>query len=204
MVLGLLPYLPALTLWLLVTLVAFQLVVGRDCPDPRQAMLALLLSPAVLTNSSAGRTDTCRGCCSSGLLFAKRYPYWAGIAFGLLTYKLYRTMVVETLTGALIIAGTVALWGSDPWSLYLAQSAPVQRWLIWTWGGPFTLVAPSAFMAGRLWALPCRDCLCDAARRLLDRNCGLGLGISAGGASVVEGSGGDDCGADCDTLLLQL
>ena len=168
--LGLLSYLPALALWLLITLLAFLLVISRDCLNPKQAMVALALSPAVLVNFTNGQNGFLSGfLLCGGLLAAKRHPIWAGIAFGLLTYKpqlgivvpfvllaggCYRTMVVAALTGGLIVVGTLALWGIDPWLLYLTQSAPVQRGLMETGTGPFTLMAPSAFMAGRLLALP--------------------------------------------------
>jgi hypothetical protein len=168
--LGLLPYIPALVLWLLATLLAFLFVVGRASPEPRQAMIALLLSPAVLTNFAGGQN----GCLSGlllcgGLLALKRHPTLAGIAFGLLTYKpqlglvvpfvllaggYYRTIIVAVLTCALVVGGTILLFGTDPWSLYFTQSAPLQRQLMETGEGPFTFMAPSTFMAGRLWSLP--------------------------------------------------
>jgi hypothetical protein len=168
--LGLLPYIPALVLWLLATLLAFLFVVGRACPDPKQAMIALLLSPAVLTNFAGGQN----GCLSGlllcgGLLALKRHPILAGIAFGLLTYKpqlglvipfvllaggYYRTIAIAGLTCALVGGGTLLLLGADSWSLYFTQSAPLQRQLMETGTGPFTLMAPSTFMAGRLWGLP--------------------------------------------------
>lgn len=168
--LGLLPYLPALALWLLATLFAFLWTVGRAFPHPRYGVPALLLAPAVLTNFANGQNGYLSGfLLCGGLLAVKRHPYLAGIAFGLLTYKPqlgivvpfvllagghYRTVIAAVLTAALVVAGTIACFGVEPWSLYFTQSAPVQRHLMETGEGPFTLMAPSTFMAGRLWQLP--------------------------------------------------
>ena len=168
--LGLLPYLPALALWLLVTLIAFLLAIGRACPNPKSAMLALLLSPAVLTDFAGGQNGLLSGfLLGGGLLAVRRHPYLAGIAFGLLTYKPqlgiivpfvllagghYRAVIAAVLTAAFVVAGTIALFGTEPWSLYFTQSAPVQRQLMEGGSGAFMLMAPSAFMAGRLWDLP--------------------------------------------------
>jgi hypothetical protein len=168
--LGLLPYFSALVLWLAVTLAAFLFAVCRFCPRPADAMIALLLSPAVLTNVAGGQNGYLSGfLLCGGLLAAKRHPYLAGVAFGLLTYKpqlglvvpfvllaggYYRTVGAAIATAATLVAGTIVCCGTEPWSLYLTQSAPLQRRLMEIGTGPFTLMAPSTFMAGRLWALP--------------------------------------------------
>ncbi|HLF76188.1 MAG TPA: glycosyltransferase family 87 protein [Dehalococcoidia bacterium] len=85
--LSLLPYLPALGVWLSATLGALLLALRRHLADPLVFSLSLAF-PGVMQNAVQGQTGFLSGALlASGLLWLDRRPALAGAALGLMTYK---------------------------------------------------------------------------------------------------------------------
>lgn len=134
--LALLPYLPALYLWLALGLAALLLVAWWATRHPFGPVVALLY-PAVASSLFAGQN----GCLSAallggGLLALARRPWLAGLLFGLLSYKPQLGLLLPV---ALIAGGhwrafagaaaatlgfaavSLAVFGTAPWSAFFAN-----------------------------------------------------------------------------------
>jgi Glycosyltransferase family 87 len=134
--LALLPYLPALYLWLALGLAALLLVAWLATRHPLGPVVALLY-PAVASSLFAGQN----GCLSAallggGLLALERRPWLAGLLFGLLSYKpqLGLLLPVALLAGGHwrafagaaaatlgFAAVSLAAFGTAPWSAFFAN-----------------------------------------------------------------------------------
>ena len=134
--LALVPYLPALYLWLAVGLAALLLVAWRAVRHPLGPAIALLF-PAVANSLFAGQN----GCLSAallggGLLALERRPWLAGLLFGLLSYKpqlglllpvaliaggYWRAFIAATVATLAFAAVSLATFGPAPWSAFLDQ-----------------------------------------------------------------------------------
>jgi len=167
--LGLLPYLPALLLWIAVS-VGFYLVAALGRHPDRRDLAALLLSPA---------TIICVFMCQTGLLAAgfmlaglrqiDRRPHLAGLLFGLMAFKPQTTLLLPlalaasgrwrviasaALTAALITAASFLLLDARDWPGYLAYNAPATADLELHGTGPLLYIEPSTMRALMLLGFP--------------------------------------------------
>lgn len=162
--LGLVNYLGAFALWSCVTAALYALLAG----GPRRAPMALLaIAPATLVNLACGQT----GALAAALLFGglrlmAQRPIAAGILFGLLTVKpqfgllLPLVLLVErrwtviaaaTVTALGLMGLSALVFGTDLWDAYLRRNFAVTRGYLESGTGLFMVMAPSPFMAMRLY-----------------------------------------------------
>ncbi len=140
--LALIPYVPALFVWLSASWYAFYRALKLAMPGHGVLLLGLA-APAVLVNAIGGQN----GCWTAALLggglsLLERRPLLAGALFGLQIYKpqlgllipvallagrQWRAIVAASITaGALLILS--ALWfGTDVWADYLRNAGPLRR-----------------------------------------------------------------------------
>ncbi len=139
--LGLLPYIPAYVLWVMLGLAAYVFVAADG--ERRLDHLALLaLAPAVFVNIGFGQTGfVLASLMIAGLLNLDRRPILAGIMFGLLTVKphfgillplmlvltgRWRVIAAAAATGVALLVVTSLVFGLHVWSAYLDVAMPVQ------------------------------------------------------------------------------
>ncbi len=142
---ALLPYGPALMLWLGGTGLLFALA-ARPWLTEGCAPWLLLLTPAALMNIWAGHYGFLIGALFlAGWHWLPNRPGWAGVCFGLMALKPHvavlvpvilllrgdwRTIAAAALTvGSLVMASVVA-FGSDLWAQYLTVTSGVQARMI--------------------------------------------------------------------------
>ncbi len=168
--LGLLPYVPAYLLWLVLgcSLYLFAALRG-DTPLRRfvpLAAAALFLAPSSFVTIASGQNGFFSGALFvGGLLLVRRHPVAAGIMFGLLTFKpqlgllipvalialrQWKPFVSAIATAGLIVAVSFAVDGAETWRLFVVEAIPFQAAYIETSEGFFTWMMPTVFMAGRL------------------------------------------------------
>ena len=131
--LALLPYLPALAVWLVVTLGAYLAVVRRIAPHPLTLWLALAF-PGTFQNFFHGQNGFMSAALmGGGLLLLNRSPLTAGFLLGLLSYKPHLWILVPlalvagrrwrvlmaamTAALAMVLASWLAL-GQQVWIAY--------------------------------------------------------------------------------------
>ncbi len=139
-----LPYFWAYALWSLLGTAAFVIAILGRWPRPTDAPLiaALLIAPALLSNLAFGQIAL-----FATLLFIGAFrllpqrPVLAGVLLGLLTVKpqlgllvplfliaigAWRTIAAATVTTAILVALSLALFGLAPWRLWLSETAAIQ------------------------------------------------------------------------------
>lgn len=139
-----LPYFVALAVWTFGLFAAFAaMTLSRIEPSMRPlALILLALAPATLINAASGQNGLLTACLLvGGILLLDRRPVLAGILFGLLTYKphlglvvpfallalgAWRIIAAATVTAALLIAASVAVFGLDAWRTYFQVTAALQ------------------------------------------------------------------------------
>lgn len=141
--LALLPYMPALAVWVVSTTTLYALTIRRiaaDTPAPAKLVALLALAyPAVFANLTHGHN----GCLTAmllglGLYLLHERPILAGVLFGLAAYKpqyglllpfallvagSWRTAITAALTVALTVAASVALFGTKSWLAFATFSS---------------------------------------------------------------------------------
>ncbi len=162
--LGLFGYLVALVIWSALTLALYAWAAGGPRPGP---VLLLALAPATLVNLATGQT----GALAAALLFGglrllPSRPVAAGFLFGLLTIKpqygllLPLVLLLErrwtatasaVATTAALVGLSAAVFGPQLWDAYLRQNFEVTRSFLEVGTGPLMVMAPSPFMAMRLY-----------------------------------------------------
>jgi len=141
---GLLPYLVAFPLWLMLgTAAFFAVALGRR---PTRAdlwlVVAVALSPILWVNLNFGQLGLLLALLFVGALrLLPSKPVIAGIMIGLLTIKpqlgillplvlvlsgAWRAFAAAVLTALLLIALSLALYGGAPWQAWWSETAPVQ------------------------------------------------------------------------------
>jgi hypothetical protein len=148
--LGLLPYNAALALWLVVTSLAYGLVIRRLLPKRWPAALIVIAFPAFLLNAEHGQN----GALSAALfgmaaLHLDRRPGLAGACLGALCFKpqlallvlpglllalRWRALALAVGTGAAMCAVSWAVFGTAAWigffaDLHLARAALEAGWV---------------------------------------------------------------------------
>ena len=166
--LGLLDFLPAMALFLGLTLTFYVLALAT-LEARWSPMAALLLLPFVVANLVA----TQNGFLTAALLIAglslrHRNPVLAGVLFGILTFKpqlgfllpvllvvegRWRAIASAALTTALLALASLLVFGASSWHGYLAIVAPYQTEVMNTLGGDFPFMMGSAFGAARSYGL---------------------------------------------------
>jgi hypothetical protein len=128
--LSLLPYLASLSVWLVITLVGYLLVLRRICPQP-PIFFWILLFPGIAFNVLVGHNGCLSGTLlGAGLLSLGSSPIIAGILFGLMFYKPQIAILLPlallagrrwkvlgvtaaTVSGTAIVSALILGWG--PW-----------------------------------------------------------------------------------------
>jgi hypothetical protein len=142
---ALIPYVPALFVWLSAGWYAFYRALRAAVPERSQLLLALA-APAVLINAVGGQN----GCWTAALLGGglsqlERRPWLAGGLLGLLIYKPqlgllipvallagrhWRAFAAASLMVAALLALSVLCFGADLWSEYLRNLGPLRQTIL--------------------------------------------------------------------------
>jgi len=157
-------------IWLGLTFAAFAWAVCRQTARPWLCALALLVSPGSIVNIATGQNGYLSGALlAAGLLCLQTRPVLAGLLLGLLSYKpqfglllpfvllaggYFRSFATAAAVTLLLIAGSMMLFGTQPWFDYLRDVMPAQRGFLENGAGLAILTTPSFFIAGRLLGLP--------------------------------------------------
>lgn len=163
---GLVPYLWGFVLWTATTFGAYLAAVLPGRPQKVSLFLALLLAPSTFINMAGGQNGFLTAALIVGALrLMESHPIWSGVLFGLLTVKphlgllvpialiaagAWRTIVSATITAALLVAASIALYGVHPWIAYLRDTSAMQTTVLEYGTGVFTLMMPTPFMAARI------------------------------------------------------
>lgn len=131
--LALLPYVPALGVWLLASWYAFYRALRMA--GPSRVLLLALATPAVFINAIGGQNGAWTAALmGGGLSLLDRRPAVAGILFGLLSYKpqlgllipiallagrRWRAIAAAVATVAVLIVASMLLFGVETWAAYL-------------------------------------------------------------------------------------
>lgn len=166
--LGGLGYFQAYALWCAAGL-GLVAVAGAAFLRDRAETLLLLASPAAATNLVLGQNGYLTAALLLGYaaLVAKR-PLAAGGLAGLLTFKpqlgllipvaalaqkRWRVFAAAIVTASLLAAATTAAFGLESWHAFMDRTLPMQMQMMAAGTGAFQLMAPSAFMGGRILGL---------------------------------------------------
>jgi hypothetical protein len=165
--LGLLPYWLALALWSVATTALYAWAAGWPRPG---TMLLLALAPATLVNIACGQTGALAAALFfGGLRLMHARPLAAGVLFGLLTVKPQLGLLVPivllmerrwlaiasaTATTVALAALSAAVFGPELWEAYFRQNFAMTRSYLEGGTGLFMVMAPSPFMAMRLYGAP--------------------------------------------------
>lgn len=160
-----LPYVPALIVWQLATLVPFAWMMSRLVPR-RETLLLVLAAPVTLVCLTHGHNGFLTALLlGGGLMLLDRKPLVAGLLFGCLIYKpqfalilpplLLATRNWRALGGAIVSAGllvalTLALWGWPVWQAFF-DSLPLTRSVVIEQGATGWHRIMSPFAAVRMW-----------------------------------------------------
>lgn len=159
---ALIPYVPALFVWLAASWYAFYRVL-REAVQSRGAWLFAIATPAVLINAVGGQN----GCWTAallggGLTLIERRPYLAGGLFGLMVYKpqlavlvpvalvagrKWRTVFAAGVTASALIALSVLVFGADVWAQYFRLATALRHVILEENGVVHRMV--SVFVAAR-------------------------------------------------------
>jgi arabinofuranan 3-O-arabinosyltransferase len=131
---ALIPYVPALFVWLTASWYAFYRVLKAAMPGDHVLLFALA-TPAVLINAVGGQNGTLTAALlGGGLVLLERRPYLAGVLFGLMVYKphlaillpvalaagrKWRTFFATAATAGLLLGASVLAFGPETWAHYL-------------------------------------------------------------------------------------
>jgi len=131
--LALIPYVPALGVWLVATWYGFYRALKMTSGEG--AFMLSLVTPALLVNAIGGQNGALTAALLCGaLILLDRRPIMAGVLFGCLVYKphlalmlpfaliagrRWLTVVTTGTTAVLLVAASVALFGLQCWLDYL-------------------------------------------------------------------------------------
>ncbi|MBB3764083.1 glycosyltransferase family 87 protein [Sphingomicrobium lutaoense] len=168
LMIGALPYLPALFLWQGMTLGGLGLLLRRTT-QRRGAWLYLVAAPATFICIAHGHNGFLTALLmGGGLLLLDRRPFVAGLLFGALVYKpqfalilpplllalgAWRAIAGAALSSLLLIAVTLLVWGWPVWQAFV-DSLPVTRAIILEEGRTGWFKIMSAFAGVRMLGGP--------------------------------------------------
>ena len=160
-----LPYVPALILWQIASLVPFTWVMWRLVPK-RETILLTLAAPVTLICVTHGHNGFLTGLLlGGGLMLLDRRPLLAGLLFGCLIYKPQFALIIPPLllaarswrgiagaciSAVLLVAATLAMWGWPVWQAFL-DSLPLTQNVVIEQGSTGFHKIMSPFAAVRLW-----------------------------------------------------
>lgn len=141
--LALLPYLPALLVWVVSTTALYALTIRRIAADisapPHLVVLLALAYPAVFANLTHGHNGALTAMLLGlGLAIFTTRPVLAGVLFGLVAYKpqyglllpialivdgRWRTIIAAGATVALTVVASAVLFGVKSWAAFFTFSA---------------------------------------------------------------------------------
>ncbi len=163
--LALLPYSWSFAVWMTGLWLIYAHVAARGGVNGYYA-LALLVAPSTVVTVAMGQNGFLSAILFVGAMnLLRRSPLWAGVLFGLLTFKPQLGLLIpvallagchwRALAGASVTAGVLlgASWivlGTETWELYFSTTAPFQRLVMEQGVGAFMQMVPSPFMAARL------------------------------------------------------
>ena len=159
------PYVPALIVWQLATLIPFTWMMTRLVPL-REIVLLTLAAPVTMVCLTHGHNGFLTALLlGGGLMLLDRRPFAAGLLFGCLIYKPQFALILPPLLmatrnwraigGAILSAGllvaiTLAIWGWPVWQAFL-DSLPLTRHVIIEQGATGWQKIMSPFAAIRMW-----------------------------------------------------
>jgi arabinofuranan 3-O-arabinosyltransferase len=139
---ALIPYVPALFVWLGASWAAFYRVL-KDAMPGRGARLLALAVPAVLVNAVGGQNGAWTAAfLGGGLSLLERRPWLAGVPFGLMVYKpqlaillpvalaagrKWRTFFATGATAAVLLGTSVLIFGTELWAHYFRNAEVLRR-----------------------------------------------------------------------------
>ena len=163
--LAFLPYVWAFATWMIGLGVLYALVAARGGANAYRA-LALLIAPSTVLTVTMGQNGFLSAILFvGGMNLLWRAPIWAGVLFGLLTFKPqlgllipvallagchWRAVASASATAVVLLGGSLIVLGAETWELYLSTTVPFQRFIMEQWTGAMTQMVPSPFMAARL------------------------------------------------------
>jgi hypothetical protein len=137
---ALIPYVPALGVWLAGGWYAFYRALRLATPN---ALLLALATPAVFVNTYCGQNGVWTAAfLGGGLCLLERRPVIAGVLFGLQAYKphlalmipvallagrQWRAMIAAAVTVAALLLASIALAGLDGWRAFLDLTPVLRR-----------------------------------------------------------------------------
>lgn len=140
--LAVMPYVPALFVWLLGGWLAFYAALRAARPKPGTWWLALA-TPAVFINAVGGQNGAWTAALlGGGLSLLERRPVIAGVLFGMLTVKpqlgvllpiallagrQFRAFAAAGGTAALLLVASVLLFGAHLWPVYFHHTAVLRH-----------------------------------------------------------------------------
>ena len=164
--LALLPYVWAFATWMIGLWVLYALVAARGGANNAYRALALLIAPSTVLTVTMGQNGFLSAILFvGGMNLLWRAPIWAGVLFGLLTFKPqlgllipvallagchWRAVASASATAVVLLGGSLIVLGAETWELYLSTTVPFQRFIMEQWTGALTQMVPSPFMAARL------------------------------------------------------
>jgi arabinofuranan 3-O-arabinosyltransferase len=166
--LGLVPYIPALVLWLSAGWFAFYRALCLALPG-RGALLLALATPAVFINTIAGQNGTWTAALfGGGLGLLNRRPMLAGGLLGLLVFKPqlailipvalaagrhWRALAAAAVTAAALLAVSALWFGTDIWINYIRLVELLRRLILEEGTGVWYRFV-SVFVAARRLGVP--------------------------------------------------
>jgi len=165
---ALIPYVPALFVWLSASWFAFYHALKLAMPG-RSMLLLALAAPAVLINAVGGQN----GCWTAALLggglsLLERRPYLAGSLFGMMIYKpqlalllpvalvagrQWRALAAASVIAGLLFAGSAFWFGTDLWAEYLRNLNALRQTILEDGAGVWHRFV-SVFVAARRLGAP--------------------------------------------------
>jgi hypothetical protein len=159
------PYVAALVLWQLATLIPFVWLMWRLVPR-RETLLLVIAAPVTLVCLTHGHNGFLTALLlGGGLALSERRPLLAGILFGCLIYKPQFALIIPPLllasrnwraiagacvSAGLLIAATLAIWGWPVWQAFI-DSLPLTREVVIEQGATGWQKIMSPFAAIRMW-----------------------------------------------------
>ena len=146
LILGLLPYFPALFVWTAAGFAALAASLRKTAGQAWSIALLVILSPASLANVISGQNGAFTAACFlGGLYLCEASPLPAGILFGLLTVKPHLGILIPfvlllrrnwkciasaSVTTLVLVGFSLILWGVTPWHDYITNVIPYQSALL--------------------------------------------------------------------------
>lgn len=167
-----LPYFWALAVWTVGLFAIFARVgVSFVATDQRRLLLlSIALAPACIINTVGGQNGFLSGALMlGGVLLLDRRPILAGVLFGLLTFKpqlglvlplalivlrAWRTIGAAVITTAVLVASSIAVFGTEPWRHYLTDTSAFQLSLLKDLHGFYPYMMTSVLAEAHLMGLP--------------------------------------------------